>query len=325
MQGFRRNSSFSGDLGFAGRRSIAAVFVALVVCLSGCSILFPPPPAAQSPDAPTASAPTSAPTSAPVETAEGVHFKLAGGAAVYVPASFNSPAAPDVVVHFHGVATVTEREFAAAAVRAVLITVNYNGLSAAYEKPLADAKLFGDLLDETLTELKARGVLPLSAKWRRVGVSSFSAGFGAVRALLRQPRYYRMIDALYLADTVYAGYVDVDGERRVNPENMKDFRRFAQDAANGQKWMFITHSYLAPGEYAGTHETADDLVAFVGAERRQVDYTFSGGAGVGPLHVISRADLGKFFVRGCEGTAGQDHMGHLRNMRIGYSAMPIGH
>ncbi|MBU0617888.1 MAG: hypothetical protein KKI02_09240 [Planctomycetes bacterium] len=259
-------------------------------------------------------------TRIPQAPAEDLRFKLATVGDVFVPGCLPRGAeSVDVVVHFHGAPQVVEREFTAAGLRAVLVTVNYRGLSSAYEKPFSDPKLFRTVLDETLAELKARELVSQDANWRHVCVSSFSAGFGAVRALLRVSEHFNRIDTLYLADTLYAGYVEDGGRRKVNPENMRDFRRFAAEAAAGRKTMIITHSYLEPGHYAGTHETADDLIAFVDAERRIVDEP-----GPASMRIISRVDQGNFHVYGCAGTTGEDHMEHLRNMRAWYYVLLLG-
>ena len=202
----------------------------------------------------------------------------------------------------------------------MLITVNYGGLSSVYERPFSDPSLFSSVLAEAEAGLKERGLVATAVTWRRVCVSSFSAGFGAVRALLKVPDYFDRIDALYLADTLYAGYVNVDGQSRLDPDDVRDFRRFATAAVAGQKTLLVTHSYLAPGTYAGTHETADDLIAFAHAQRQVVD-----AAGPAAMRIVSRVDQGNFHVWGCAGTTGEDHMAHLRNMRYWYPRLPLEH
>jgi len=277
--------------------------------------------------APASTRPTSAPSTAPTTTTAptsqaapgGLRFKLPTVGEVFVPDYLPAGLAEvDVLVHLHGAPSVTERELVAARLNAILITIHYGGLSGAYEKPFSNPALFRTILDEALAALKQRQRIAAGATWQHVCVSSFSAGFGGVRALLKVPEYFERIDALYLADTLYAGYVQENGKRRVDPANMTDFRRFATEAAAGRKTMFITHSYLEPGSYAGTHETADDLIDFVGAHRQTVDEP--GPAG---MHIISRVEKAGFSVRGCEGKTGEDHMAHLRHMSFWYPRLPF--
>jgi hypothetical protein len=191
----------------------------------------------------------------------------------------------------------------------VLVVVNYGGLSGAYARPYRDPKRFSRLLDEALDHLRREKVVAAKGTWRRVRISSFSAGFGAVREILGVRDHFDRIDALFMLDSIYAGYTGGPGRREVNPEHMKRWRRFAKAAAEGKKVFIITHSYLAPGKYAGTHETADDLVGCVDLERREVNEEGPGG-----MKVISRASRGGFVVFGCRGTDGEAHMQHLRKM-----------
>ncbi|MGB9625066.1 MAG: hypothetical protein ACPMAQ_09410 [Phycisphaerae bacterium] len=260
-----------------------------------------------------------APASSTQPVPAGARIRLQTVGEVFVPADLpRGLERVDLVVHFHGAPSVVEREFAAARLRAVLVTVNYGGLSARYEKPFSDPKLFGAVLDEALAGVKERGLVAPTATWRRVCVSSFSAGFGAVRAILKVPAYFDRIDALYLADTLYAGYVGEGAGRKVDAEDVKDFCRFAAEAAAGRKTLLVTHSYLEPGRYAGTQETADNLIAAAGTQRRAVNER-----GPAAMRILSRADKGQFHLWGCEGKTGEDHMGHLRNMRFWYPMLPV--
>lgn len=264
-------------------------------------------------------APTSQLTPASQAALAEERFRLSPLGDVFVPAELPADAKRvDLVVHFHGGAATVEREFVAAGLQAVLVTVSIPGLSSAYERPFSDPALFGAILDNTLAELRQRGRVPATAAWGRVCVSSFSAGFGAVRAILKVPAYFERIDALYLADTLYAGYVEGEAQRRVDPEDVRDFCRYAQEAAAGRKTLLVTHSYVEPGRYAGTHETADALIACVGAQRRAV--AEPGPAG---MHVVSRVEQGGFQVWGCAGRTGEDHLAHVRNMRYWYEQLPV--
>ncbi len=235
----------------------------------------------------------------------------------------------DLLVHFHGAPDVVRREFTAAGLPAALVVVNYPGLSTAYERPLSEPGRFAELLEAARPRLVERGVLRSSGDWGRVWLSSFSAGYGAVRAILAQPESFERVDGIYLADSLYAGYADdapaavpatqrapatpeMTPPRRVNPAHVAPFRRFAAAAVAGRKVLIITHSYLAPGTYAGTHETAADLLGHVGVEPRAVD---EGAAA--RLRIVSRAEAGRLRVYGCAGDTGEDHMAHLRNLRWG--------
>ena len=59
--------------------------------------------------------------------------------------------------------------------------------------------------------------------WAGSTVSSFSAGFGGVRELLKVPEHVERIDALILADSLYAGYEGDPSARKVDPGLMAGF------------------------------------------------------------------------------------------------------
>ena len=69
-------------------------------------------------------------------------------------------------------------------------------------------------------------------------VSSWSAGYGAVREILRQPECYARVERVLLIDGMHTGYI---GERpgpqesRLDPEGLEVFVRFARDAVDRRK------------------------------------------------------------------------------------------
>src|SRR5205814_5085774 len=98
-------------------------------------------------------------------------------------------------------------------------------------------------------------------------LTSWSAGYGAVRAILRVPENYARVDRVLLMDGMhasYAGDAPNTGPRQesvIAPEDVNVFVKFARDAIAGRKRMFVTHSEIFPGTYASTTETADSIVS----------------------------------------------------------------
>jgi hypothetical protein len=213
-----------------------------------------------------------------------------------------------------------------------VLCVNYPGLSSAYQRPFArDPQLFAASLQESLAVLRSRAAFSDKTEWGRLAICSFSAGFGAVRELLKSPEYFDRIDGLLLIDSLYCGYVGdgTAGVQRgvVHPGLMQDFLRFAQASAQGRKVMVVTHcSGPTPG-YASTRETADYLLEHLQLEpqavSRVVHLSLPGKAGREGLALYRQANRKGFSLFGSPGSNEADHGKHLRHMACWLSSLPI--
>lgn len=227
---------------------------------------------------------------------------------------------PQLLVFFHGDAQVVSRELAASGLPGALVVINYDGLSAAYSKPFSDAGLFASVLDDALAQCKAQQMAAADAGWGKVRVASFSAGFAALRELLKEQKYIDRIDAILCADSIYAGLKSGESGRVVDPQDMAGFRRFAELAAAGKRTFVVTHSQLHTPSHASTAETAEDLVVHVKAERMEVFLQVEPAdppqenANLSDFKVVSGARKGGFHVIGCAGNDAQAHMRHLRTV-----------
>ena len=106
---------------------------------------------------------------------------------LFVPAAAaaRKQATMPLVVHFHGTPWLIEQHVARSAPHAALITVNLGAGSGRYAAPFADAATFAALLDEA-ADATAR-ITGRRPTWSSVTLTSWSAGYGAVRAILAQP------------------------------------------------------------------------------------------------------------------------------------------
>lgn len=213
-----------------------------------------------------------------------------------------------LVLHLHGAAWAAERNLTRSGEQAVLVTVVLNGLSQVYADLFSQPETFSRLLDEVEAKLRELGVTD-SPHIGRLTVTSFSAGFGGVREMLKSQETYGRIDALVMADSIHAGFVGAAEERRVNPDHMQPFVRFAKDAAEGRRTLVISHSAIKPPTYASTTETANHIIAQVGGERTSVDEEWTDG-----LRCTSRYERGNLRIYGFAGDTGPDHMRHLHEL-----------
>ena len=237
---------------------------------------------------------------------------------LFIPDGFNLTGDDvDVLVHFHGNPATINSNAGYADLNAVIVNVTYSGFSSAYSTPFSDPALFGNVLGGALDTLRAQPDFTSSTQWDQLAISSFSAGYGAVREILKQPTYYDQIDGLLLADSLYAGFTS-GSDHTPNAAQMVDFKRYALDAANGLKTMTVSHSQVLTYTYTNTAETADDLMQHVG-----VTPIATTESGLGTLDFYRKAQLGDFSVWGATGADAAAHSKHLQYMAQWLVDMPL--
>jgi hypothetical protein len=201
-----------------------------------------------------------------------------------------------IIIHFHSspwlVELSAQKKFPAAAV----LTVNLGAGSDVYREPFMDPARFSKLVEEA--EAAAGG-----PKFRTIILSSFSAGYGAVREILRDKSNWPRIASVILADSMYSEY----GKEA---EDLGPFLAYIQ----GGKRLVMTHSEVYPGTYESTFEAADWLLEKMGSKRKAV-------LKWGPVGMqqLSEASRGGFFVLGFAGNTGDDHIDHLYGLERWYS------
>ncbi|MBO6574278.1 MAG: hypothetical protein JJ896_02585 [Rhodothermales bacterium] len=215
---------------------------------------------------------------------------------VLLPAQAPQAQPGGILIHFHGSAHVP---FAAEG-PAAIASVNLGAGSSAYERPFEDPEVLPALLDSLQVWTGSQN--------RPVTISSWSAGYGAVRAILRQ--HAALIDHLILLDGLHTDYlpagVTLHEGGRLNTEKLEPFADFARAAARDEKALLITHSAVFPGTYASTTETARYLTEVTGAETSAV-------LAWGPvgMQLLGRAERGGFTVLTFAGNTAPDHVDHL--------------
>ena len=246
----------------------------------------------------------------------GRRLELPGGATLILPGDPPEAGPIDLVVHLHGAVPAVERALDESGWDAAAVVVNRPGLSSAYSRPFSDPSLFPTLLDQARSAL-ADALPEVDPDAGRLIASAFSAGFGGIREILKQRDMCDRIDALVLADSLYCGYDGDPAGRRLDPDLMLGFRRFAAEAASGRKAMLVSHCALVPDGYGSTAETADDLVRHVGGAFRAVEQ--DRGDGWLQSREFRRGGL---LVIGFEGEAGEDHLRHLRGLGTLWRMLP---
>ncbi|APR86775.1 hypothetical protein A7982_12124 [Minicystis rosea] len=208
----------------------------------------------------------------------------------------------DVVIHFHGHEPI-RKEFVKTAKGIVLVGIDLGIGSGAYQTAFSSPAAFTNLLSSIEAAVARHAGRP-SAKIRKLALSSWSAGYGAIEQILRQPAG-KKVDSLILLDSVHAGYTD-EQAHALKTEQLVPFVEFAKRAAKKQTFMFLSHSSIIPPGYASTTEVGDYIVHQLGGKPKKANRQDVLG-----LDMIDRFDKGNFHMRGYTGDDKPDHCAHI--------------
>lgn len=212
-----------------------------------------------------------------------------------------------LIIHFHGVSWLMEYHIAKHFPKAALITVNLGSGSRVYGEPFGRMEMFQELIDEAGSKLDAK------KGWSSITLVGFSAGYGAIRAILRHDVNFQKVDNVLLLDGIHASYVP-EGKRLadggvIKADDLDSYVKFASEAVAGNKKFMISHSEIFPGTYASTTECVDYLLTTLGLKRKAK--LKDGPVG---MQQVSEVDAKNFHIRGYAGNTGADHGDQLQAM-----------
>jgi len=217
----------------------------------------------------------------------------------------------DLVVHFHGTAWLPEQSVAGLGTHTVAAVVNLGAGSGAYHRAFADPTAFDSLLAGVAREVAA--AIGRAVRVGRVTLVGFSAGHGAVRAVIREPRHFARVSTVLLLDGMHTSYVSegtvLAAGGALDTTNLVAFADFAKAAIRGEKRFVVTHSEIFPGTFASTTETADWLLRALGLRRTPVLRWGPRG-----MQQLSEVRAGRFELLGFAGNSAPDHIDHLHAM-----------
>lgn len=206
----------------------------------------------------------------------------------------------DLLVHFHG-AEAVRKLLGPAGLGLVIVGLDAGQGSQAYEEAMYGPGAWPELraqVDDALS--RDEGPPP---ELRHLIVSSWSAGYGAVRQLLLH--HAAELGAVLLLDSLHASYTDEDGT--LQSEGLEPFLDLARSAEQGRGRLWLTHSEIRPPSFASTSETATYLLAELGGQRR-----YAGLSAIAGVEHKTSYEQGALHVRGYTGTSRAAHCAHLR-------------
>lgn len=230
---------------------------------------------------------------------------------LFVPAAAAHADALHLVVFFHGAAFVPDLAVSKLGNDYAAAVMTLGAGSGVYDKAFSDAAVYDTLLAtikrEVATELKH------PVRFADVTLVGFSAGHGAVRAILRDSAHFRDVSAVLLLDGLHTSYVPegtvVEKGGTLDTTKLDVLANFARAAVRGEKRMVITHSEIFPGTFASTTETTDWLIGALGLRRTSVLKWGPGG-----MQQLSEVKSGRLDILGFAGNSGPDHIDHFQGL-----------
>lgn len=229
---------------------------------------------------------------------------------VWIPDGLRPTENVGLVVHFLGAPWLPELAVSRVP-NTVAAVVNLGAGSGIYDHAFSDPAVFDSLLVGVAREVSR--AVNADVRFRHLTLVGFSAGHGAVRAILRDSAHFARVDAVLLLDGMHTSYVP-DGTvlaagGTLDTRNLDVFVRFARAAMRGEKRFLITHSEIFPGTFASTTETADYLLQTLGLRRTPVLKWGPRG-----MQQLSEVRAGNFELLGFAGNSAPDHIDHLHGM-----------
>jgi hypothetical protein len=218
-----------------------------------------------------------------------------------------------VVIHFHG-HEAARKEWVQAVDDAVLVGIDLGANSGPYLRKFSDPSAFASLLtsveEGVALALNVAGASDVAGgldvagpRIGLLGISSWSAGYGAVERVL-ESEFADRVDSVMLLDGLHTGPADSARARTT----LAPFVEYARSAAAEQTLMYVSHSSIVPPTYASTTETANYLVWQLGGRPQSSSPRKNDPMG---LELIREYTDGEFHVRGFSGNGKLDHCAHL--------------
>jgi hypothetical protein len=228
-----------------------------------------------------------------------------------IPYGVKHAGALDLVLYFHGSPFIPEYAVSQLGGDHVVAVVTLGAGSGVYDRTFSDPAVYDSLLARLGSE--AGDALHHPAAFRTVTLVGFSAGYGAVRAILRDSSHFAQVDAVHLLDGLHTSYIP-DGVPlakggTLDEQPLEPFVRFAREAISGHKRFLITHSEIFPGTFASTTETTDYLVQTLGLTITPVLRWGPNG-----MQQLSDVRKGRFEILGFAGNSAPDHIDHAQGM-----------
>lgn len=232
----------------------------------------------------------------------GKRFPLELGS-LYIPEKAARKKRLPLFIHFHGPSWILESGVAGMKTAAA-IGIQIGSGSGVYAQAFQDPQRFGKLLDQAE---RVSGIT-----FSPITLSGWSAGYGAIREILRTSVHSNRVQRVLLIDGLHTSYSNGKPgplESDLEFQSLEVFLKFAKEAISRRKQMILTHSEIFPGTFASTTETTDRLIRDLGLRRRAVLRWGPSGT-----QQLSEVRQGHLLILGYAGNSAPDHVDQLRSL-----------
>jgi hypothetical protein len=221
-----------------------------------------------------------------------------------------------LTVHFHTAPWFIIQEHVRRGATNPLACFQLGEGSTVYRRAFEDRDRLARCIRAVEARLREHSALP-NLVVSELELSSFSAGYGAIREIVKSPAYVERISAIVLADSMYGSFEtnappDPSSPRPAR-EHIDPWVPFAQAAAKGAKTFVISYSDVPTTAYASSRQCAEALL-----QRLELSHSTpvaQSPASMDPeFPLLRRTDAGGLHVWGYGGTNAQAHLTHVRHL-----------
>lgn len=240
-------------------------------------------------------------------------FPAEGTVTLFIPDVFkpNGDGATEATYHFHGATWFAIEEHLRRGLDKPLVALELGQGSTVYKNPFLDRDQFGELMAETEKALRTH-FDQNNIEITNINLTSFSAGYGSIREIVKVPEYVDITKRIILADSSYASLQEEpleENKRVVAKPDYQSWVDFGKIAITGEKTLVMLSSDIKPEPYAGTMEVCRAVAIDLGIEIQSIEpnsLIASNSELEYPLHTI--AEKGSFFWWGYGGDDPVVHM-----------------
>jgi hypothetical protein len=232
---------------------------------------------------------------------------------VFIPVKSLNAKRYDILIHFHGNKNIIDYVASRYHGHLIAVSITLGAGSSVYSHAFDNPEQFQTLLDSV--HIAVTRQLHHSFRIRRIMISGFSAGYGAVRKILSNEKNFNLVDDVLLLDGLHADYIPdrttlADGGK-IDSSEYDSFLKFCKLAIQkkSHKKFLFTHSEIFPGTFVSTTESADYLSQELHIKAYPVLKWGPGG-----MQQISEARKNHFEIMGFAGNSGPDHIDHLEGL-----------